>query len=290
MGERIDGTSLARTLLGRLKAPVDFLKNKGIVPGLDVILVGDNPASQAYVNLKRKRAQDLGFGSRVHVFPAHTPGTDLMSVIEDLNRSPETHGILLQLPLPHPLDAYALLNAIAPEKDVDGLTDLSQGRLMAGRPLLTPCTPQGCLLLLRHTLGNLEGRHAVIVGRSPIVGKPLGQLLLRENCTVTQCHSKTQRLRDLTKLGDIVVVAVGHPGLVTADWIKPGACVLDVGITRTASGLVGDVDYNSVIEKAGFLTPVPGGVGPMTIACLLRNTVKAAFYQNNLEIPLDLQI
>lgn len=277
MTQIIDGTSQARKTLNELKEKVISLQARGITPGLDVILVGNNPASEVYVNLKSKRAEEIGIRSRVHRLDAETPRDDIISLIQDLNQNSSTHGILVQLPLPHRSHEDKVLSSITPQKDVDGLHPVNQGKLMLDQGGIIPCTPKGCLYLLRQALGkNLSGKHAVIMGRSSIVGKPMGFLLLNENCTVTYVHSKTQNPQDITRQADILITAIGNPHMVTKDWIKPGVCIIDVGINREQQGLVGDVDFESVQGVAEYITPVPGGVGPMTIAMLLQNTVEAA--------------
>ncbi len=249
-------------------------------PGLAVVLVGDDPASKVYVANKARTTVQVGMRSWEHRLPAATSQAELVGLVNALNADPAVHGILVQLPLPGHLDADAVIAAIDPGKDVDGLTIGNAGRLAAGLPGLVPCTPLGCLLLLRDKAPAMAGLHAVVLGRSNLVGKPIAQLLLRENCTVTIAHSKTRDLPALCRTADILVAAVGRPEMVRGDWVKPGAIVIDVGINRVPSGektrLVGDVAFAEVAEVAGMITPVPGGVGPMTIACLLRNTLTAA--------------
>ncbi len=250
-------------------------------PGLAVVLVGDDPASKVYVANKARQTVLAGMKSFEHRLPADTRQEDLLSLVRQLNADPAVHGILVQLPLPKHLDADAVIAAIDPDKDVDGLTVTNAGRLAAGLPGLVPCTPLGCLLLLRDGVADLTGLHAVVIGRSNLVGKPIAQLLLQQNCTVTIAHSRTRDLPALCRTADILIAAVGRPELVRGDWVKPGAIVIDVGINRVpvATGktrLVGDVAFAEAAEIAGRITPVPGGVGPMTIACLLRNTLTAA--------------
>lgn len=274
----IDGKAFAATLRARLAEQVAALKTaRGITPGLAVVLVGDDPASHVYVRNKGKQCREAGMASFEHRLPDTTSQAELLAVVARLNADPAVHGILVQLPLPRHLDSAAVIAAIDPAKDVDGFHPVNVGRLWSGLPGFVPCTPLGCLLLLRAHAGELAGRHAVVVGRSNIVGKPMAGLLLRENCTVTVVHSRTQDLPAECRRADILVAAVGQPGFIQADWIKPGAVVIDVGINRGADGsLVGDVDFAGAVRVAGAITPVPGGVGPMTIACLLQNTYTAA--------------
>lgn len=256
-------------------------------PGLAVVLVGEDPASQVYVRSKAKQTVAAGMQSFEHKLPADIPQSELIALVERLNRDPAVHGILVQLPLPAPLNAEAVIACIDPDKDVDGLHVVNAGRLMAGLPGLVPCTPLGCLLLLQDALPALSGLEAVVVGRSVLVGKPVAQLLLQQNCTVTMAHSRTRNLPDVCRRADILVAAVGKAEMIQGHWIKPGATVIDVGINRVpgAAGktrLVGDVAFEQAQGVAGLITPVPGGVGPMTIACLLRNTVTAAKFQAGL--------
>jgi methylenetetrahydrofolate dehydrogenase (NADP+)/methenyltetrahydrofolate cyclohydrolase len=273
----IDGKAFAADLLSRIAAEVAGM---AFQPGLAVVLVGDDPASKVYVANKARTTVQVGMRSWEHRLPAATSQAELVGLVNALNADPAVHGILVQLPLPGHLDADAVIAAIDPGKDVDGLTIGNAGRLAAGLPGLVPCTPLGCLLLLRDKAPAMAGLHAVVLGRSNLVGKPIAQLLLRENCTVTIAHSKTRDLPALCRTADILVAAVGRPEMVRGDWVKPGAIVIDVGINRVPSGektrLVGDVAFAEVAEVAGMITPVPGGVGPMTIACLLRNTLTAA--------------
>ncbi|GIX29985.1 MAG: bifunctional protein FolD [Porticoccaceae bacterium] len=283
---RIDGKAHADELCARLAKEVAELAAKGVVPAIAVILVGEDPASQVYVRNKVRRAAELGIRSLEHRLPVSVSQEALLELVDRLNRDAEVHGILVQLPLPEHVDPQAVIDAIRPEKDVDGFTVQNAGRLAVGQPALVPCTPLGCLMLLKAHLGSLEGLEAVVVGRSNIVGKPMAQLLLRENCTVTIAHSKTRDLPRVCRRGDILVAAVGRPRFIRGDWIKPGATVIDVGINRISEGggsrLVGDVDEASAARVAGAITPVPGGVGPMTIACLMYNTVAAARAQSGL--------
>ena len=279
---RIDGKAFAGGLLREVADGVAALaETHGVQPGLAVVLVGEDPASQVYVRNKARQTVAAGMRSFEHRLPAETPEADLLALIATLNADPAVHGILVQLPLPPQIDSNRVLGAIDPDKDVDGFHIVNAGRLSVGLPGLVPCTPLGCLLLLRAELGSLTGKRAVILGRSNIVGKPMAQLLLAESCTVTIAHSRTENLADECRRADILVAAVGRPRHVQGDWFKPGATVIDVGINRitTEDGktrLVGDVDYDAALGIAGRITPVPGGVGPMTIACLLRNTLTAA--------------
>ena len=278
----IDGKTIAAELRARVAEAVSRLKeNHGITPGLAVVIVGDDPASHVYVRNKGKQTKAAGKSSFEHKLPAETTQAELLELVAKLNTDPAVHGILVQLPLPDHIHEDAVIQAIDPAKDVDGFTAVNAGRLSIGQPALVPCTPVGCVMLAKSALGDLTGAHAVIIGRSNIVGKPVAQLFLQENCTVTLCHSRTRDLPAVARLGDILVAAVGRPEMVKGDWVKPGACVIDVGINRIESDdgkgrLVGDVDYADAARVAGSITPVPGGVGPMTIACLLRNTYRAA--------------
>lgn len=284
----IDGKAFAAGVVERVRDAADRLREAcGLTPGLAVVIVGDDPASRLYVRNKGLRAQEAGFASFTHVFPADTDQATLDNLIAELNVDPAVHGILVQLPLPAHLDTTAVLSAIDPDKDVDGFHVVNAGRLAVGLPGLVPCTPLGCLMLLQAELGSLSGAEAVIVGRSNIVGKPMAQLLLGADCTVTVAHSRTRDLPGVCRRADILVAAVGRPEMIRGDWIKPGATVIDVGINRVphsdpvlaAAGktrVVGDVAFAEAIEVAGAITPVPGGVGPMTIACLLANTYSAA--------------
>ena len=281
----IDGKAFAASLRARLATEVAALKARGITPGLAVVLVGEDPASQVYVRSKGKMTVEIGMNSYEHRLPAETPQADLLALIERLNADPAVNGILVQLPLPGHMDEAAVINAIDPVKDVDGFHILNVGRLATGQKAMVPCTPLGCLMLLRDHLGSLSGKRAVVIGRSNIVGKPMAQLLLRDSATVTIAHSRTTDLAALCREADIIVAAVGRAHFVKADWIKPGATVIDVGINRTDDGLVGDVDYAATATVAGAITPVPGGVGPMTIACLLANTLTATARANGLPDP-----
>jgi len=279
----IDGKAFAEGLRERVgRAAAAFAAKAGRQAGLAVVLVGDDPASEVYVRNKGRQTVEAGMASFEHKLPADTTQADLVALVERLNQDPAVDGILVQLPLPRHLDEQAVVERISPNKDVDGLTPTSTGRLALGLPGLVPCTPLGCLMLLKDRLGDLAGKDAVVIGRSILVGKPMAQLLLAESCTVTIAHSRTQNLPDVVRRADIVVAAVGRPEMIKADWIKPGATVIDVGINRVPAAeagktrLVGDVDYADVSQVAGAITPVPGGVGPMTIAVLLRNTLVAA--------------
>ncbi len=261
-----------------------FEEKYGVVPGLAVIIVGEDPASQVYVRNKRRSCEKVGLYSREVALPADTPKEKLLSIIDELNADPKIHGILLQLPLPKALDPYEneFLNRIDPAKDVDGFHPVNVGRLVIGEPGLTPCTPAGCMKMLELAGIDIDGKNAVVIGRSNIVGKPMMLMLMKKNATVTVCHSHTQDLPSVTRRADILVAAVGRPHFVTADMVKPGAVVIDVGINRIApKKLVGDVDFDAVKEVAGAITPVPGGVGLLTVAMLMDNVVRAAEMQQN---------
>ncbi len=277
----IDGKAFAAKVRGQVAEHVSRIKEEnGITPGLAVVLVGEDPASQVYVRSKGKQTLEAGMNSYEHKLDADTSQDDLLKLIADLNADADVHGILVQLPLPKHLNEDLVINSIAPEKDVDGFHISNVGLLGTGQKSMVPCTPLGCLMLLRDYHGSLSGMNAVVIGRSNIVGKPMAQLLLGDSCTVTLAHSRTKDLPAVVRGADIVVAAVGRPEMVLGDWIKPGATVIDVGINRIdkpegGTRLVGDVDYASCAEVAGAITPVPGGVGPMTIACLLANTVTA---------------
>ena len=293
MAKKIDGKAFAVSLRERVgKAVAQLQQDHGLVPGLAVVLVGEDPASQVYVRNKGKQTLEAGMRSFEHKLSDATSETELLVLIDQLNADPDVHGILVQLPLPDQIDSHAVINAINPDKDVDGFHLINVGRLSTGAPGLVPCTPLGCLTLLKDELGDLSGKNAVVVGRSNIVGKSMASLLLAESCTVTIAHSRTKDLADVCRGADILVAAVGRPEMIPGEWVKPGATVIDVGINRVegAEGktrLVGDVDYASVEAVAGAVTPVPGGVGPMTIACLLRNTVQAACAANGISFDLD---
>jgi methylenetetrahydrofolate dehydrogenase (NADP+)/methenyltetrahydrofolate cyclohydrolase len=290
----IDGRTYAEGLRESVARDVARLKAEhGLQPGLAVVLVGDDPASQIYVRSKGEQSLAAGMHSVTHRLAVDTPQDEIQALVANLNADPTIHGILVQLPLPPGIDSAAVIGGIDPDKDVDGLTLINAGRLASGLPGLAPCTPLGCLILLRETVGELAGLDAVVLGRSVLVGRPVAQLLLASNCTVTLAHSKSRDLPDICRRADILVAAVGRPGLVRGDWIKPGAAVIDVGINRVpfrdpekaAAGrtkVVGDVAFREAAQVAGWITPVPNGVGPMTVACLLRNTVTAAERQAGL--------
>jgi methylenetetrahydrofolate dehydrogenase (NADP+)/methenyltetrahydrofolate cyclohydrolase len=283
----IDGKAFAASVRQKVASKVaDLKETHSITPGLAVVLVGEDPASQVYVRSKGKQTIEVGMNSFEHKLDVDTPEEVLLGLIDELNSDPIVHGILVQLPLPNHLDESLVTNHIAPEKDVDGFHIANVGLLGTGQQSMVPCTPLGCLLMLRDYHGSLSGKNAVVIGRSNIVGKPMAQLLLNESCTVTIAHSRTKDLADVVRRADIVVAAVGRSEMVPGDWIKPGATVIDVGINRVDAGdaktkLVGDVDYASCAAVAGAITPVPGGVGPMTIACLLANAVTACCRINN---------
>lgn len=273
----LDGKQIALEVREGLKKEVQDLVAKGITPGLAVVLVGADPASQVYVNSKHKSCGEVGMYSEVHRLLAETSQDDVLALICRLNKDPKIHGILVQLPLPDHINEKAVIDTIALEKDVDGFGPANVGNLVIGDECFFPCTPNGCIVMLEKTGLDLKGKHAVVVGRSNIVGKPVAMMLLARHCTVTICHSRTKDLPSVCRQGDILVAAVGKPEMITGGMIKPGAIVIDVGINRLESGkLVGDVHYESVSQVAGWITPVPGGVGPMTIAMLLKNTVEAA--------------
>jgi methylenetetrahydrofolate dehydrogenase (NADP+)/methenyltetrahydrofolate cyclohydrolase len=290
----IDGKEFAARVRGQVASHVARLKaDHGIMPGLAVVLVGEDPASQVYVRSKGKMTLEVGMKSVEHKLDVETPEAELLALIDQLNKDPEIHGILVQLPLPEHLNEDLVINAIDPAKDVDGFHISNVGLLGTGQKSMVPCTPLGCLMMLRDHHGSLSGMNAVVIGRSNIVGKPMAQLLLGDSCTVTIAHSRTKDLADVVRRADIVVAAVGRAQMVPGDWIKPGATVIDVGINRLdapelgagKTRLVGDVDYDSCAAVAGAITPVPGGVGPMTIACLLANTVTACCRANGLAEP-----
>ena len=284
--ERIDGKAFAEALRGRVAAAVPaFVDRTGRKPGLAVVLVGEDPASQVYVRNKGKATLAAGMESYEHRLGAETSQADLLALVGRLNADDAVDGILVQLPLPPQIDEKAVIDAIDPAKDVDGFNVANAGRLAVGEQGLVPCTPLGCVMLLEDRLGDLSGLEAVVIGRSNIVGKPMAQLLLARNCTVTIAHSRTRDLPEVVRRGDIVVAAVGRPEMVKGDWLKPGATVIDVGINRLDGKLVGDVDYAGAAKTAAAITPVPGGVGPMTIAVLLRNTLVAACARAGLEPP-----
>lgn len=287
----IDGKAIAAKLsLSIADAVRTVTAEHGIEPGLAIVLVGDNAASEVYVRSKTAKTAAVNMRSLLYKLPATARPEELLALIEQLNQDPAVHGILVQLPLPPQIDSHKVIEAIAPAKDVDGFHPLTAGLLSTGLPGIVPCTPLACIILAKHILGSLAGKEAVVIGRSNIVGKPLAQLLLMENATVTITHSKTRDLPAVSRRGDIVFAAVGQPEIVRRDWIKPGATVIDVGINRVPttdgkSKLVGDVAFDEVAQIAGPITPVPGGVGPMTIACLMLNTLKAACAQAGIEPP-----
>ncbi|NOD77111.1 MULTISPECIES: bifunctional methylenetetrahydrofolate dehydrogenase/methenyltetrahydrofolate cyclohydrolase FolD [unclassified Ruegeria] len=286
----IDGKAFAAKVRAQVADQVAKLKEEnGITPGLAVVLVGEDPASQVYVRSKGKQTVEVGMNSYEHKLDAETSEEDLLALIDKLNNDPTVHGILVQLPLPKHLNEDLVINSIDPAKDVDGFHISNVGLLGTGQKSMVPCTPLGCLMMLRDYHGSLSGMDAVVIGRSNIVGKPMAQLLLGDSCTVTIAHSRTKDLPDVVRRADIVVAAVGRPEMVPGDWIKEGATVIDVGINRIErdgkNKLVGDVDYASAAERAGAITPVPGGVGPMTIACLLANTLTACCRSNGLPEP-----
>ncbi|KRS10787.1 methenyltetrahydrofolate cyclohydrolase [Roseovarius atlanticus] len=288
--EIIDGKAFAAKVREKVAGHVDRLKDEhGITPGLAVVLVGEDPASQVYVRSKGKQTVEVGMNSYEHKLEADTSEEDLLALIDQLNNDKDVHGILVQLPLPDHLDSDLVINSIDPAKDVDGFHISNVGLLGTGQKSMVPCTPLGCLMMLREHHGSLSGMDAVVVGRSNIVGKPMAQLLLGDSCTVTIAHSRTKDLPEVVRRADIVVAAVGRPEMVPGDWIKEGATVIDVGINRVErdgkNKLVGDADYESCAARAGAITPVPGGVGPMTIACLLANTVTACCRANGLSEP-----
>ena len=290
---RIDGKEFAARVRAQVAAHVAELKARhGLTPGLAVVLVGEDPASQVYVTAKGKQTVEVGMTSFEHKLPADTSEADLLALIATLNADPAVHGILVQLPLPGHLNSDLVINTIDPAKDVDGFHISNVGRLGTGQKSMVPCTPLGCLMMLRDHLGALSGLNAVVVGRSNIVGKPMAQLLLGDSCTVTIAHSRTRDLAAVCRGADILVAAVGRPEMITGEFIKPGATVIDVGINRIErdgkSKLVGDVHYASAVEVAGAITPVPGGVGPMTIACLLANTLTAFCRAHGLAEPQGL--
>jgi len=289
----IDGKAFAAGLRARVAVAAEKIRAAhGLTPGLAVVLVGEDPASQVYVRNKRKQTVEAGMRSFEHSLTADTQEAALLALIDQLNRDPAVHGILVQLPLPDQIDGDKVLDAIDPAKDVDGFHVINAGRLATGGGGMVPCTPLGCLMMLKDRLGDLSGLEAVVVGRSNIVGKPMAALLLGENCTVTVAHSRTRDLPAACRRADILIAAVGRPEMIRGDWIKPGAAVIDVGINRVPKPgedgkyrLVGDVCFAEAVEVAGAITPVPGGVGPMTIACLLRNTLTAACRQAGVEEP-----
>ena len=289
----IDGKAFAAELRARVATAVSRLESShGLIPGLAVVLVGEDPASEVYVRNKGKQTVEVGMASFEHRLSDQTTEGELLVLIDQLNSDSTVHGILVQLPLPAQINTHAVINAIDPDKDVDGFHLINVGRLTTGESGLVPCTPLGCMMLLRAYAGDLSGQNAVIVGRSNIVGKPMAALLLAAHCTVTVAHSRTKDLTDVCRQADILIAAVGRAEMIQGDWIKPGATVIDVGINRIdgengKKRLVGDVEFASASAVAGAITPVPGGVGPMTIACLLRNTVQAACAANGVDFTLE---
>ena len=292
MTEISDGKAFAAELRARVATAVSSLEySHGLIPGLAVVLVGEDPASEVYVRNKGKQTVEVGMASFEHRLSDQTTEGELLVLIDQLNSDPTVHGILVQLPLPAQINTHAVINAIDPDKDVDGFHLINVGRLTTGESGLVPCTPLGCMMLLRAHAGDLSGQNAVIVGRSNIVGKPMASLLLAAHCTVTVAHSRTKDLTDVCRQADILIAAVGRAEMIQGGWIKPGATVIDVGINRIdgengKKRLVGDVEFASASAVAGAITPVPGGVGPMTIACLLRNTVQAACAANGVDFTL----
>ncbi|MTD29933.1 bifunctional methylenetetrahydrofolate dehydrogenase/methenyltetrahydrofolate cyclohydrolase FolD [Planomicrobium sp. YIM 101495] len=277
MATIIDGKEVSGKIKESIKWRVEELIGQGIVPGLSVIIIGDNPASLTYVNNKKKTCEALGMRSDLRQYPASLTEKELLEVITELNNDPEIHGILVQLPLPSHIDEFKVINAISPEKDVDGFHPVSIGNMMIGNDTFLPCTPHGIMKMLQFYGIDPKGKHAVVVGRSNIVGKPIGQLLLQKDATVTYCHSKTNDLKSFTKQADILIAAIGKAKMFDESYIKPGAVVIDVGMNRDEQGkLCGDVDFDAVFETASYITPVPGGVGPMTIAMLMENTLLSA--------------
>lgn len=284
MATLLNGKELSEELKQKMKIEVDELKEKGLTPHLTVILVGDNPASKSYVKGKEKACAVTGISSNLIELPENISQDELLQIIDEQNNDDSVHGILVQLPLPDQMDEQKIIHAISPAKDVDGFHPINVGKMMAGEDTFIPCTPYGILTMLRSKDISLEGKHAVIIGRSNIVGKPIGLLLLQENATVTYTHSRTKNLQEITKQADILIVAIGRAHAINADYIKEDAVVIDVGINRKDDGkLTGDVDFESAEQKASYITPVPRGVGPMTITMLLKNTIKAAKGLNDVE-------
>lgn len=283
MAQIIDGKKISAQVKAEVAKEVEALAGKGISVGLAVVIVGNDPASRVYVNNKKKACALCGIQSYEYALPEDTTEQQLLELVDQLNRDPKVNGILVQLPVPPQIDDHRVIEAIAPEKDVDAFTEGNVGKIMIGEYSLLPCTPAGCLDLIDSTGVSIEGKNCVVIGRSNIVGKPMAMLLLHRNGTVTICHSRTRNLREICSQADILIAAVGKAGFVTADMVKEGAVVIDVGMNRNAEGkLCGDVDFAAVEQKAGYITPVPGGVGPMTIATLMRNTLTAAKQQNGL--------
>ncbi|CAL7962343.1 Methylenetetrahydrofolate dehydrogenase / Methenyltetrahydrofolate cyclohydrolase [Alphaproteobacteria bacterium] len=282
----IDGKMYAAQVLVRVQREVQYLKqNHDVVPGLAVVMVGDNEASKIYVNLKVKRAAEVGITSYLHRLDANTSEWQLIELLEELNAQQHVHGILLQLPLPPHIDTFKALNTIHYKKDVDCFTIHNVGLLHSWKPILEPCTPQGIMILLKNTLEDFNGKKAVVIGRSIVVGRPIAAMLLRENCSVTILHSYSHNIDTECASANILITAVGHPSLVKKEWVKPGACVIDVGTSKVDGKICGDVDFAEVSKIPCYITPVPGGVGPMTVACLLSNTIKALCHQHNIALP-----
>lgn len=267
----IDGKNLSQEIMNSIKSKVNFMDKK---PGLAVVLVGDDPASKIYVNMKEKNCKEVGFVSKKVILPKETSEIELLSVIDDLNQDKDIHGMIVQLPLPEHINEQLVIDSILPHKDADGFHPINIGNMLIENNMILPATPKGVMKLIESTGVNLPGKHAVVVGRSNIVGKPISLLLQQKHCTVTMCHSRSKPLKDYTKQADILVVAVGVPKIIKKDMVKPGAIVIDVGTNKVDGKLLGDVEFDSVKEVAGFITPVPGGVGPMTRACLLENTLE----------------
>ena len=289
MSKLINGKKFADNLCNKIAEEVSKLKDKNITPGLAVVRVGEDPASTVYINMKAKKTEEVRMHSVTKILDENTSQDDLLKVVEELNNDESINGILVQLPLPKQINTNSVINTINPDKDVDGFHTINTGRLWTNIDTLVPCTPLGCKMLLLDELKDLTGKKAIIVGRSNIVGKPMANLLIDENCTVTIAHSKTKDLQEEVKKNDIVIAAVGVPEMIKGNWIKPGATVIDVGINRIEKDgkkkLVGDVEFNEAEKVAGAITPVPGGVGPMTIACLLHNTLVATCRKNKMEVP-----
>ncbi len=286
-GKIIDGKAIAAKVRQEVADAVAILAAKGVVPCLHVILVGEDPASQVYVRNKGRACEEVGINGVTHRLPAETTEAELLALLASLNADPECDGILVQLPVPKHISSEKVISALDPARDVDGFHPFSLGMLMSDRPGVTPCTPAGCIRLIDETGTDLKGLHAVVIGRSLIVGKPMAHLLLRRHATVTICHSRTRDLPEVVRSADVLVAAVGRAKMVKSDWIRDGAVVIDVGMNRDENGkLCGDVDFDDVSRKASWITPVPGGVGPMTIAFLMRNTVTAACLRRGLECPL----
>jgi len=273
----IDGKSIAGKIRGEIAVEVNRLESQGIIPGLAVILVGDNPASKVYVSMKEKACRDVGIHSDEYKLPAETGENELIALIDSLNRKKSIHGILVQLPLPKHINESKIVEAISPEKDVDGFHPYNVGRLITGKPIFQPCTPYGIMVMLKKSGIDLTGKEVVVVGRSNIVGKPVAFMCLQQNATVTLCHSQTRNLPDKVRMADVLIAAVGKPEMIKGDWIKEGAVVIDVGVNRVDDKkLVGDVEFSVASQRASYITPVPGGVGPMTITMLLYNTLQSA--------------